>query len=106
MLAAAHRVFLSYLPQLSATASWSMTCRCAGNASVQEPGFNGLHLNQVVNGWVRGVTVRNSDMGVYTWGSVFCTISDLTLTNSKQRAWYNGHRGVWMEHGSDSMLTR
>ncbi|WIA08908.1 hypothetical protein OEZ85_008326 [Tetradesmus obliquus] len=70
-----------------------------------EAGFNGLHLNQVVNGWVRGVTVRNSDMGVYTWGSVFTTISGLTLTNSKPRAWYNGHRGLWMEHGSDSMVT-
>ncbi|WIA28982.1 hypothetical protein OEZ86_011499 [Tetradesmus obliquus] len=70
-----------------------------------ERGFNGLHLNQVVNGWVRGVTVRNSDMGVYTWGSVFTTISGLTLTNSKPRAWYNGHRGLWMEHGSDSMVT-
>lgn len=60
----------------------------------------------MVNGWVRSVTVRNSDMGVYTWGSVFTTISGLTLTNSKPRAWYNGHRGLWMEHGSDSMVTK
>jgi hypothetical protein len=92
--------------QLSATKEGWTHAACCCCVVVQEAGFNGLHLNQVVHGWVRGVTVRNSDMGVYTWGSVFVTISGLTLSNSKQRAWYNGHRGVWMEHGSDSMLSK
>ncbi len=28
-----------------------------------EQGWNGIHLNQVVNGWVKDVEVLNSDMG-------------------------------------------
>ncbi len=28
-----------------------------------EQGYNGLHMNQVVNGWIKDVSVLNSDMG-------------------------------------------
>lgn len=74
---------------------------------LQEAGWNGIHFNQVVNGWVRGVTVRNGDMGVYLWGTAFCVVEDLVLTSyPRERAWYNGHRGVWLEHGSDSILKK
>eukprot|EP00879_Flechtneria_rotunda_P032519 GHRR01035736.1.p1 GENE.GHRR01035736.1~~GHRR01035736.1.p1 ORF type:complete len:835 (+),score=148.35 GHRR01035736.1:180-2684(+) len=69
-----------------------------------EQGYNGLHLNQVVNGWVRGVTVVNSDMGLYLWGCVWTQVDDIILTNSVSRGWYNGHRGMWMEHGSDCLI--
>lgn len=72
---------------------------------VQEQGFNGLHLNQVANSWVRGVTISNSDMGVYLWGAVFTTLDGVLLTNSKPRGWFNGHRGIWIEHGSDCLIT-
>lgn len=63
-------------------------------------------MNQVANGWIRGVTVVNADMGIYLWGCVFTSIDSVTLTNSQPRGWYNGHRGVWMEHGSDTMLKK
>ncbi|KAF8072832.1 hypothetical protein HT031_000492 [Scenedesmus sp. PABB004] len=70
----------------------------------KERGWNGLHLNQVSHGWVRGVGVNNSDMGVYLWGCTFTTIDDLRLSNSAPRGWLNGHRGIWMEHGSDCLV--
>lgn len=61
----------------------------------------------MVNGWVRGVTVNNGDMGVYFWGTAFCTIEDLVLAATPRvRAWQNGHRGIWLEHGSDNMLRK
>ncbi len=34
---------------------------------LKELGYNGIHLNQVANGWVKDVEVLNSDMGEYTW---------------------------------------
>lgn len=33
----------------------------------QELGWNGIHMNQVSNGWVRNVRVENGDLGVYFW---------------------------------------
>lgn len=33
----------------------------------QEQGWNGIHFNQVANGWIRDVRIENSDMGVYFW---------------------------------------
>ena len=73
----------------------------------QELGWNGIHLNQVSNGWVRGVRVENGDMGVYFWGTVFCTLDDLELVSTPvQRGWFNGHRGVWLEHGSDNLMKK
>ncbi|KAI8466265.1 MAG: hypothetical protein J3K34DRAFT_460951 [Monoraphidium minutum] len=70
-----------------------------------EAGWNGIHLNQVSNGWVRGVRVENGDMGVYFWGTVFCTIENVDLVSTpRDRGWHNGHRGVWLEHGSDNVM--
>lgn len=73
---------------------------------LQEQGYNGLHMNQVVNGWIRSVTVKNSDMGIYLWGCVFTTIENVTLTNTYPRGWFNGHRGIWLEHGSDTIVKK
>lgn len=74
---------------------------------LKELGYNGIHLNQVVNGWVKDVAVVNSDMGVYFWGSAFCTIDGLTIANDGgSRGWFNGHRGIWLEHGSDNLYIR
>ncbi|GBF90605.1 hypothetical protein Rsub_03177 [Raphidocelis subcapitata] len=61
-----------------------------------ELGWNGIHLNQVSNGWVRHVRIENGDMGVYFWGTVFCTIEGVDLVSTpSQRGWFNGHRGVF-----------
>lgn len=51
--------------------------------------------------------------GVYFWGAQHCTVTDLEIAYSKPRYTpqcacgnQNGHRGVWMERGSDNLLTR
>ncbi len=44
---------------------------------------------------------------VYLWGSVFCTIDGLVVNNQGgSRGWFNGHRGIWLEHGSDNLCIR
>jgi hypothetical protein len=48
-----------------------------------------------------GLTLRRSSPR----GTVFCTIEGLDLVSTPaQRGWLNGHRGVWLEHGSDNMM--
>jgi hypothetical protein len=38
---------------------------------------------------------------------VFCTIEGLDLASTpSQRGWLNGHRGVWLEHGSDNLMKK
>jgi hypothetical protein len=40
-------------------------------------------------------------------GTVFTTIDGLELVSTpSQRGWFNGHRGVWMEHGSDNIMKK
>jgi hypothetical protein len=79
--------------------------RC--RASPQEQGWNGIHLNQVANGWVKDVSIENSDMGVYFWGCVFCSIEGLVLASvPAERGPESGHRGIWLDHGSDSLIRK
>jgi hypothetical protein len=75
-------------------------------ADEQDPGWNAIHFNQVVNGWVRNVQIVNADCGFYSWGSVFTTVDGLSLYTTKSRGEYAGHRGVWMERGSDNMIKK
>ncbi|KIY99225.1 hypothetical protein MNEG_8737, partial [Monoraphidium neglectum] len=71
----------------------------------KEQGWNGIHLNQVANGWVKDVSIENSDMGVYFWGCVFCSIEGLVLASvPAERGPESGHRGIWLDHGSDSLI--
>ena len=74
---------------------------------MQEQGFNGIHLNQVANGWIRDVNVINGDMGLYLWGTVFCQVEDVEVGSKPvERGWFNGHRGIWLEHGSDTLFKK
>jgi hypothetical protein len=46
-------------------------------------------------------------MGVYFWGTAFCVVEDVVLTAfPRERNWFNGHRGIWLEHGSDTILKK
>lgn len=36
---------------------------------------------------------------------MLCTIENVELVSTpSQRGWHNGHRGVWLEHGSDNLM--
>ena len=64
-------------------------------------------MNQVANGWVRNVEVVNGDLGLYLWGAVFTTVDNLVLAaRPSPRGFYNGHRGIWSEHGSDNLFRK
>ena len=57
-----------------------------------EPGYNGIYLTSVFNGWVRDVTIHNSDVGMLTYNSGNVTISNIETTG-KRRAHYSVHAG-------------
>jgi hypothetical protein len=69
----------------------------------QELGYNAIHFNQLAHSWVRDVRIHNSDSGFYSWGMVFCTILNLEIS-SGPRGFDNGHRGIWLERGSDNLI--
>ncbi len=43
---------------------------------------------------------------VYLWGTVWTTVDGLVVDNQGgSRGWYNGHRGIWLEHGQENVYT-
>ena len=47
-----------------------------------EPGFNGIYLTRLFDGWVRDVVIENSDSGILTEGISNVTIERVTTTGS------------------------
>lgn len=66
-------------------------------------GYNAIHFNQLGNSWLRDVKIYNSDSAFYSWGMVFCTVTDLEIS-SGDRGYDSGHRGIWMERGQDNLI--
>jgi len=79
---------------------------------LREDGYNAIHMNQVADGWVRNVRVLNADAAVYWWGTQSCSVESVVIDATEPRGNYsnptimnqNGHRGVWLEHGSDNLV--
>ena len=79
---------------------------------LKEAGYNAIHFNQVADGWVRDVTIVNSDAGVYLWGAQSCAVDNVRIATTRPRGNasdptignQNGHRGVWLEHGADNLV--
>jgi hypothetical protein len=64
-----------------------------------EPGYNGILLKSVSDCWVRDVTIRNADGGIFLEsGTRFSTIEGLRLTGR------GGHHGIEMDSFSESNL--
>lgn len=57
-----------------------------------EPGYNGIYLTSVFNGWIRDVSIHNSDVGILTYNSANVTISNIETTGDR-RAHYSVHAG-------------
>ncbi len=64
---------------------------------------------QLYNSFVRNVNIWNSDSGIYSWGSAQCTFTDIVVglaAGCKRGTGADGHRGVWLEHGTENLVTR
>ncbi len=64
---------------------------------LQEPGFNGIYFYRVANSWIRDVTIKNADSGVFFNFATFNTITRLTIDASPLREHVSdvsGHHGI------------
>jgi hypothetical protein len=57
-----------------------------------EEGYNGIHLNDVFDGWISGLRISNADSGILTDNSASVTISDI-VTEGEREAHYAVHLG-------------
>lgn len=65
----------------------------------EERGYNGIQFWRVANSWVRNITIRNADNGIFVdWNTRFTTIQRLHLTGR------GGHHGVQVGMFSESNL--
>jgi len=67
-----------------------------------EKGMNGIAFSQVAHSWVRNVTIRNSDSGIFITGD-FCTLTGIVLDSERpDPKGSTGHHGISL--GRDSVL--
>lgn len=66
----------------------------------REPGYNGILLKNVFNGWVRDVAVVNFDSAVHFWYSRYVTGEDVVLGGR------GGHFGLNLGGCQDCLMTR
>ena len=69
-----------------------------------EKGFNGIELDTVSDCWVRGVEVRNADLGINLVGSRFCTVRDARFTTYSGRGSLSGHHCIQTKRADDNLL--
>lgn len=76
----------------------------------REKGYNGLFFQSVSQCWVNDVEVQNSDFAVDLNSTNFCTVSNVRLTTSANRAvaaearGANGHHGIDVSHGTENLV--
>jgi hypothetical protein len=51
-------------------------------------------------------TRNASCMRAHSWGSTFTTVDGLTISTTAPRGEFGGHRGIWLEHGSDNLVKK
>jgi hypothetical protein len=77
----------------------------------KEKGYNGIFFQDVAQCWVNDVEVQNADFGIDLNSTNFCTVSNVTLTTSANRAVSsearstNGHHGIDVSHGTENLVT-
>jgi hypothetical protein len=78
----------------------------------KEKGYNGLFFLDVADCWVNDVEIQNADFGIDLSTTNFCTVSNVTLTTSADRATstesrgWNGHHGIDVGHGTENLVTK
>jgi len=78
----------------------------------KEKGFNALFFQDVSQCWVSGVEIQNADFGIDLNSTNFCTVSNVKLSTSANRAvsdearGANGHHGIDVSHGTENLVTQ
>ena len=77
-----------------------------------EKGYNGIFFDGVHHSWVRGVTILDSDNGIFFHTpttslqiSRCLTISGVRLANRRRNRPLNGHHGIALEGPQDCLVT-
>jgi hypothetical protein len=77
----------------------------------KEKGFNAISINSAAQCWIDDVEIRNADFAIGMNGTNFCTVRNLTLSTSANRAvdanahGWNGHHGVDVSEGTENLIT-
>jgi hypothetical protein len=77
----------------------------------REKGYNALSLSKVSQCWVRDIEIKNADFGLALAHTNFCTVQNLRLTVSADRAksrearGASGHHGIDIGHGAENLVT-
>jgi len=80
-------------------------------AHFREKGYNAIFVQSVTNSWISDVEIQNADFGVDLNSTNFCTVNNVTLTTSKDRAveaparGASGHHGIDVGHGTENLVT-
>lgn len=73
---------------------------------LQEPGYNGIFLENVHGFWIRNVEILDADSGIVSSGiSRFGTISGVRLANDRREGIITGHHGISLEGPKDILVT-
>lgn len=62
-----------------------------------EKGLNAIQMTGVCHSWVRNVTIRNADSGIFVRASVFCTLTGIVVESERRvanRYGVAGHHGL------------
>ncbi len=77
----------------------------------KEKGFNAISIDRAAQCWIDDVEIRNADFAIGLNGTNFCTLRNLTLSTSANRAinasarGSNGHHGVDVSEGTENLIT-
>ena len=57
--------------------------------------------------FMKNVRVLNADSAVYMWGALHTTLEGVEVGTPAPRGPEGaGHRGIWLEHGAENLVTR
>ena len=66
----------------------------------KERGFNALYLEEVANSWIRGVRIRNADLGLRLADCYNITVSGISTSGRK------GHHSINMTRSNNILVTK
>ena len=70
----------------------------------QEEGYNAIFFHDIVNSWVRDVTIVDADNGILFAGCGHCQVERVRFRAAK-RTTPSGHHALWVKESQDCLLT-
>ncbi len=77
----------------------------------REHGFNAISIDKAADCWIDDLEIQNADFGIGLNGTNFCTVRNVILSVSANRAMdpavrgWNGHHGIDASHGTENLIT-